>query len=761
MPEKGGVLSSLGNITPSLKWVWLCQNCIPHPKKHFVNFRNTLLALVISLLSRQAAALLLGESQGIAVLGEPLSAVFEVRTDEEASLEEACLQAQVLFGNQPLSATRTRLTPLPGRPSMVRLQTFAVVDEPIVTVELSAGCHANKIQRTYRFLSNLPGGVVASASPLVVQPPKANSGDGTKRLPTAASTAGRAPANAMPQVTVVGDSTRPMPTHRVAANTPAVAKSAERSRLVMDILPTSADGQATSDANTPQGAVSPVALVKGKALQTSIDPATAAMLTQLKAELATLRAESARMQAVNEGLRTRQEQTDAAHFPAEMVYALVAALTAVLAALAWLWRRTQGQGLSAASDWKKWVKKQSPSTSSSDSAEPNKPEVAVAPPQPQRTENLLPDPVPAPLPIERVANGMVVSMVSTVGSENDFLPAVSTETAAVNPAPVRVIHPEEIFDLQQQAEFFVSVGEHEQAIEVMQQHIAENEASSPLAYLDLLRLYHSLSRVEDFKRWREKFQQHFNAQVPDFVGFYQTGRTLLDYPDALARIEAEWSSDSVVSELEACLFRREGTATEPFDLAAYDDLLLLYAVAQTTPANTRGAPPPRVRTTPEEPEQAIGQPATSAAAALESVDAVGADHVGNALDMDMGLEFSLDPPGGSAPTSTPPAAVPMAELVEDSDALLEFDVQWTAPQPRSALRPNVPAPAPAVAFNLDLAEISPQDVAAPLPSLTAHDLPPAPVTPPPSPGQAVGFGSFSDRFTVDVEAKRQRTDLAA
>lgn len=37
-----------------------------------------------------------------------------------------------------------------------------------------------------------------------------------------------------------------------------------------------------------------------------------------------------------------------------------------------------------------------------------------------------------------------------------------------------------------------------------------------------------------------------------------------------------------------------------FDLAAYEDLLLLYAIAQTTPASVRGAPPPRARTTPED-----------------------------------------------------------------------------------------------------------------------------------------------------------------
>ena len=51
--------------------------------------------------------------------------------------------------------------------------------------------------------------------------------------------------------------------------------------------------------------------------------------------------------------------------------------------------------------------------------------------------------------------------------------------------------------------------------------------------------------------------------------------------------------------LDGLLFRRgEGADDERFDLTAFDDLLLLLAIAQTTPAHLRGAPAPRARTTP-------------------------------------------------------------------------------------------------------------------------------------------------------------------
>ena len=44
----------------------------------------------------------------------------------------------------------------------------------------------------------------------------------------------------------------------------------------------------------------------------------------------------------------------------------------------------------------------------------------------------------------------------------------------------------DLFDLQQQAEFFVSVGEHSQAIGVLKKYIADNEATAPAARIPAL-----------------------------------------------------------------------------------------------------------------------------------------------------------------------------------------------------------------------------------------------------------------------------------
>ena len=135
------------------------------------------------------------------------------------------------------------------------------------------------------------------------------------------------------------------------------------------------------------------------------------------------------------------------------------------------------------------------------------------------------------------------------------------KTAARSPAPEaikarRMVQPGEMFDVQQQAEFFISVGE---AIELLRSHIATHEDSSPLAYLELLHLYYTLSRRDDFDQLRARFAKHFNARVPAMPGFTDKGSSLLQgYPEQLARIEALWPVDEVEDCLAHYLFKQDG-----------------------------------------------------------------------------------------------------------------------------------------------------------------------------------------------------------
>src|SRR6201999_1188394 len=98
---------------------------------------------------------------------------------------------------------------------------------------------------------------------------------------------------------------------------------------------------------------------------------------------------------------------------------------------------------------------------------------------------------------------------------------------------------------------------------------------------DLLRIFHSLERKDDYDRLAAEFERAFNADVPTFEHFTETGRGLEHYRAALARIEALWPAPGTLALIEELVFRRPGGQEEGgFDLAAYQELLLLNSVAK-------------------------------------------------------------------------------------------------------------------------------------------------------------------------------------
>jgi len=138
---------------------------------------------------------------------------------------------------------------------------------------------------------------------------------------------------------------------------------------------------------------------------------------------------------------------------------------------------------------------------------------------------------------------------------------------------------EELIDLEQQAEFFVVLGQDEAAIDLLMGHLRSSGGASPLPYLKLLEIYRRRDDREAYQRIRERFNRRFNAYALDWQADPQQGRTLLDYPNVMFRLQALWGTPAqTMQALEASLFRRDaGSAT--FDLPAYRELLFLYSVA--------------------------------------------------------------------------------------------------------------------------------------------------------------------------------------
>ena len=731
-----------------------------------VNIRNTIFGPGLWAVAAGASALSLGGGSGAVVLGAPVDLSFELQPDPGTDIASSCVTAKLVAGDNVVGDSKVRVVPLPevrGRPSGVRVLASIALDEPVLTVTLSAGC-VGRVTRTYTFLPDLPtstpryssaspvdlsrlpsvssGALVAGAAAVGAagssKPTVGNATTGAGAtakaldLKEASNSASRAPAAVKPpkNTAVRVPDTKSASTTRNGPT--AAAPQAGRSRLVVEPLDTWLESPmalrttpelllAPSQDASPQRAQA-AALWKSLNTQPEDLQKDGERLKTLEANAVAVRKQATKDQADVAQLREQLERVEQERFPAMVVYVLGALLLLALLGAAWIWMRLRSASQLAVRTWRDSV-----NIGSRDVVAAHEAAMGLAP---HPSDDWVP-PETLPTPEVHAADSRAMPIAA-----DTRVPFVSTKPVASAPAPLstakptvatrraslHMVNPGELFDIQQQAEFFISVGEHQQAIDVLKKHIAEYRESSPLAYLELLRLYHTLSRADDFAQLRSQFMQFFNAQVPEFVGFHRTGRMLYHYTDALAEIEAQWTTPAVVALLEALLFRRTGTqAVEPFDLAAYDDLLLLLSIAQTTPASARGAPPPRQRTTP-----------------------VAAPMVESRVD------------------EAPSAVLPQADLPLDSlAASLEFDFELV-PQRSGAehVAPVAPVAAASQAYSgggdslgipLDL------DLSEPV-HLTLSDLPAVPVTSPPTSGQPVGFGMDNDLMELRLELEQKKPD---
>ena len=146
---------------------------------------------------------------------------------------------------------------------------------------------------------------------------------------------------------------------------------------------------------------------------------------------------------------------------------------------------------------------------------------------------------------------------------------------------LRAIDSSELQDVRKQASFFMSLGEVQQAIDVLVNHIAQVGESSPLVCLDLLKIYYKEGREPEYEALRQEFNNWFTGRVPVIDDFANEGRGLEKYPNVLDQIVALWPDPRVLEYIENCMYHHSSDEYEPhFDLLAYRELLLLHGVAK-------------------------------------------------------------------------------------------------------------------------------------------------------------------------------------
>ena len=210
-------------------------------------------------------------------------------------------------------------------------------------------------------------------------------------------------------------------------------------------------------------------------------------------------------------------------------------------------------------------------------SEINLPRQAVA-----RSRPAWPAPVSVALDIEPPITPMATQPLQRPRPESD---KATVRTEPMTPRRVieesapRDVSIEELIDLEQQAEFFVVLGQDDAAVDLLVEHLRHTGGGSPLPYLKLLEIYRRRGRRAEYERLRERFNLRFNAYAPEWEADLQAGRTLDSYAGVIPRLQQVWPRPlDAMAELEALLFRK--SRGDLFELPAYRDVLFLYSLAR-------------------------------------------------------------------------------------------------------------------------------------------------------------------------------------
>jgi pilus assembly protein FimV len=592
----------------------------------------------LSVLAAPAAtAMGFGRTVTATTLGQPLNFFANVALDVDESLARECVGADVLIGDARVAAENVRVTLESARdPSerRVRVTTRTIVDEPVVTVDVRVGCNSQMTKRFVAFVDppmlHLASADAEPIAPQRIDPQVAplldivRAADASRRrganADTSASSSAAAeshraarrapgrqfaanPALARGAALHVAQSTRPraQASSDVGGSTVVAAvRSAPRLRLEaasgLAAVPSTTTARTAAAVAPPSvasvGADSTAAqLVAAQAAATAASTALGQerdRMQALEAGLARVRMDTQTQQQTLGALQARLKQAEGARYANGLVYTLAGGmlLFALLAGALYALRPRQRRR----ARWFDAAQQQRRTQTAARSGAP-----AEAGAETVRTPAISQHPSqwnegpPSIGPLTAPASIGGLEVTTVLAPQSHYARAV--EAASANSGPPtfasRNSTPsmEQLIDLEQQAEFFVVLGQDEAAIALLSAHLDEAGGGSPLPYLQLLEIHQRREDRDSYERVRRSFHRHFNAYAPEWSSDLHFGRALDEYPQAIARLQALWPTPlHAMQSLDSLLFRRT-EADETFDFPAYRDLLFLYSIARELAGN--------------------------------------------------------------------------------------------------------------------------------------------------------------------------------
>ena len=585
-------------------------------------------------------ALGFGPSSTQTTLGQPLNFAASVMLEADETVSRDCVYADVYAGEAKVAPRNVRAVLEATRDAtqrIVRVTTAVVIDEPIVTIEVSVGC-GSRVSRRFVTFIDPPSLQLAETDTSETVPPSRGIDSQTASLADIArqADASRRPgavdasvgeddrptrgARSVPRARRIAvasaASAAPMKSrhrHASAKVSPAVTRTAlsapprtggARLRLeaprVLAALPASAASAASATAVTPAVVASPDAeQVVPPVTALAVPPAPAASestsqaiqrerIQVLEAGLARVRIDSQATQQTVAALQARLRQAEGERYSNWLVYVLIGTtLFGVFVALALWWlrprQRRRARWFDAQASQQARAGRSSVQPSAARSSSPS-PSIAAT----ETTDSaVLWTDHPANLvPTTRPASIGGLEVTTVLGPEMSRpMSEPSTGGATGGARRTGELSMEELIDLEQQAEFFVVLGQDEAAMSLLEGYMRGTGGKSPLPYLQLLEIHQRRGEQLAYDRVRISFNERFNAYAPDWSSDLHFGRALEGYPQTVARLQSLWTTPlSAMQALDNLLFRRHA-AEETFDFPAYRELLFLYSIARELSGN--------------------------------------------------------------------------------------------------------------------------------------------------------------------------------
>ena len=600
--------------------------------KSILNSRVTVLGFALLCVALDASALALGRVRSAVLVGQPLSLTVPVQLGADEDISELCIDADVFYGDMRQERSRVAVTPSPaanGQSALVRIVSKGVVDEPVVTVELRAGC-SFKTSRRYVLLADMASvvdapvevsSIGARPQPLVLAPATAMSTPTPISIPRTkpvvgkvARSPGKAPKAAVRMARAsTSENTLEAATARAGARGTtrdgkrvANSKTTQKPRLKLAAIDLSVERDPVLrstdlllDLPLEDLQKRAQAVATWRALNATPEEVLRqdVLVSAVDADLKILKEVTAKNQQALVSLAGRLEEAQSQRYRNPLVYALALGLLACLVALVYLFLRLRRVHSGPSPWWREDGASQlglSQMSEFTDSVQPSETsaELHGGDAGADDSEFVLHDPAVDDDGVD-VDLGFTASQAASLSSgsvqrhashrpEPSMLvpPPVAKRTVSSQHAAAALssINTREVLDVRQQAEFFMTLGQHDDAVNTLAYSIDSSLESNPMVYLDLLTVLHALSRKDEFERYRADFNALFSGQVPPYAQFSDKGFRLEAYQDVCTHVVGLWPSEAAQNFIEDCLVRSHGGLEQEFDLNAFEDLLTLYGV---------------------------------------------------------------------------------------------------------------------------------------------------------------------------------------